>query len=363
VEINQQSHRQHSVSKEVAMELLDRYLQAVRKHLPWQRQDDIIAELRANLESQLEDKEAELGRPLTPAEAEQWLKQMGPPMQVAARYQPQQYLIGPTLFPTYWYVLRTAFGWALAIYLIVAGVQLMGEAPSATAVVEALLRVPGVLMTVAAWVTLVFAAIEFAGTRGMVKIPPSVGSQTGWNPCALPPVDAQPAGGKKRRSFSQAVGEVVFGLLGLIWLLLLPRHPFLLFGPGAFYLSSLPYRLAPVWMQFYWWVVSLNLIQLAWNSINLWRGTWRGPRLAYKTVTGVFGLIPLVVLLVAKDHAYVLVKNAAADRLHDGATLDSINRGIYFFALFIFIIATLQLFWEIWKMGADAYRKRASAMR
>jgi len=80
-------------------------------------------------------------------------------------------------------------------------------------------------------------------------------------------------------------------------------------------------------------------------------------------VTGVFGLIPLVVLLVAKDHAYVLVKNAAADRLHDGATLDSINRGIYFFALFIFIIATLQLFWEIWKMGADAYRKRAAAMR
>ena len=47
------------------MELLDRYLEAVKKHLPWQRQDDIIAELRANLEAQLEDKEAGLGRPLT----------------------------------------------------------------------------------------------------------------------------------------------------------------------------------------------------------------------------------------------------------------------------------------------------------
>ena len=31
------------------MELLDRYLQAVKKHLPLQRQDDILAELRANL--------------------------------------------------------------------------------------------------------------------------------------------------------------------------------------------------------------------------------------------------------------------------------------------------------------------------
>src|SRR5271154_5747200 len=98
------------------MELLDRYLESVRKYLPWQRQDDIIAELRANLESQLEDKEAELGRPLTTAEAEAWLKQIGPPIQVAARYQPQQYLIGPSLFPIYLYVLKFASLLALLIY-------------------------------------------------------------------------------------------------------------------------------------------------------------------------------------------------------------------------------------------------------
>ena len=100
------------------MELLDRYLQAVKKHLPWERQDDIIAELRANLEAQLEDKEAELGRPLTAGEAEDWLKQIGPPMQVAARYQPQQYLIGPAIFPTYWFVLRFASLLALIVYSV-----------------------------------------------------------------------------------------------------------------------------------------------------------------------------------------------------------------------------------------------------
>ena len=66
------------------MELLDRYVEAVRKHLPWQRQDDIIAELRANLEAQLEEKEAALGRPLTRPEAEAWLNQLGSPMLMAA---------------------------------------------------------------------------------------------------------------------------------------------------------------------------------------------------------------------------------------------------------------------------------------
>jgi hypothetical protein len=344
------------------MELLDRYLQAVKKHLPWQRQDDIVAELRANLESQLEDKEAELGRPLTPAEAEQWLKQMGPPMQVAARYQPQQYLIGPALFPTYWYVLRMAFGWALAIYLIVTGVQLIGQAPSATAVVEAMLRVPGVLVMVAAWVTLVFAALEWAVTHCPSKFPAVMRPGADWSPSALPPVETQPAGGK-RRTYSQAVAEVIFGFLALVWLLLIPQHPYLLFGPGAPYLESLPYRLAPVWIEFFWCLVALNLIQLWWNCADLWRGTWRRPRLVKKTVQGVLGLIPLVVLLMERSHGLVLLKNPMLDEAKYGATLNSINHWIYWFGLFIFIIAALQLLWEIGRMSVNAYRKRAAATR
>ena len=86
------------------MELLDRYLQAVKKYLPTRRQDDIIAELRANMESQIEDKESELGRPLTQGEMEDLLRKMGSPLKVASRYQSQQYLIGPTFFPMYVYV-------------------------------------------------------------------------------------------------------------------------------------------------------------------------------------------------------------------------------------------------------------------
>ena len=111
--------------KDDAMELLDRYLQAVRKHLPGQRQDDIIAELRANLESQLQEKQGELGRPLTPAEADAWIRQLGSPMQMASHYQPQQYLIGPAIYPLYLYVLRLSSMWAIIIYMIVSTVTLV----------------------------------------------------------------------------------------------------------------------------------------------------------------------------------------------------------------------------------------------
>ena len=129
------------------MELLDRYLQAVKKHLPWERQDDIIAELRANLEAQLEDKETELGRPLTKEEAEQWLKQMGAPIQVAARYQRQQYLIGPALFPTYSYVLRLVLTWSTVLYVIAKVMEVAAKGSGGEALLGMALALPSMWLT------------------------------------------------------------------------------------------------------------------------------------------------------------------------------------------------------------------------
>ena len=44
------------------MTLVDRYLRAVRDHLPRAEQDDIINELSDNLQSRMEDEAAEIGR-------------------------------------------------------------------------------------------------------------------------------------------------------------------------------------------------------------------------------------------------------------------------------------------------------------
>src|SRR5258708_21182913 len=87
------------------MELLDRYLQAIEFWLPKRQRQDIITELSEDLRSQVEEKETELGRKLEDAEVEAILKRCGSPLEVASRYRPQQYLIGPTLFPIYRFVL------------------------------------------------------------------------------------------------------------------------------------------------------------------------------------------------------------------------------------------------------------------
>ena len=343
------------------MELLDRYLQAVKKHLPLRRQDDIIAELRANMESQLEDKESELGRPLTTGELEDWLKKMGSPIMVAARYQPQQYLIGPAIFPVYWYILRMVILWALIIYSVVMAVVIPFTSPNPTGIANSLLGIPGILMTTAAWITLVFAVIEFFASRHPGKCLPIAGMSGAWNPGTLPPLEKTPSNGGKPRSYATAVAEVVFGFILLVWLLLIPRHPFLLMGPGIFYLNASPFQLADVWWTFFWWIVALNIIQLAWNCIDLMRGAWQQPAAARHIVFKVFGLIPLGILLFAPGHVYVTLRHPALDQALHGATLGTINNSIHFGLTVIATISVLQLVWDVSQLILANYRKRVAA--
>ncbi len=342
------------------MELLDRYLQAVAKHLPWRRQQDIIAELRANLESQLEEKRAELGRTLSPAEAEAWLQRLGSPVQMASQYQPQQYLIGPAIFPVYLNVLRLVCMWTVIIYVVVSTLTIVLSSPGVEAVAEAALRLPFVLIEVAAWITLVFAAIEFIAARYPGKCRSLAGFHANWSPRDLPPLEkAVPAHGQRR--YSHAVAEVIFGILFLVWLLLVPMHPILLFGPGLKYMQESPFCLGPIWMTVYWYIVALNAIQLTWRFIDLMRGAWQRPDRPQNIAIKAFSLIPLNLLADAPGHLYLLLKNPAADLPHYGRTLDSINSAFHMVFLLVCVIVGLQLAWDAVQWMVDLWRRRSAA--
>ena len=108
------------------MDLLDRYVKAVNSFLPLEKQDDIVKELSANLQAQMDDREAQLGRPLSEIEQEAILQQHGHPMMVAGHYQINQgtlvfgrQLIGATLFPLYRKALSITLGVSLAICLVI----------------------------------------------------------------------------------------------------------------------------------------------------------------------------------------------------------------------------------------------------
>jgi len=261
-------------------------------------------------------------------------------------------------------VLRTVFLWATVIYMIVSVVLILtGQTPNATAVVEAVLRLPVVLMTAAAWVTLIFAAVEFAATHYPGKCPALPGASADWTPSTLPPLEKGSDAGKKPRSYAVAVAEVIFGYLFLIWLLLVPHHPYLLLGPGALYLQFSPFQLAPVWVQFYWWVVALNVFQVIWHSLDLVRGSWQRPRTVERIVTSGLGVIPLGILLAARDHAWVTLKHPALDQVRYGGTLDSINKSIHWSLMVLIALTVLTLLGEAGRAALDAWRKRVAARR
>ncbi len=343
------------------MELLDRYLEAVKKHLPWQRQDDIIAELKANLEEQLEDKQAELGRPLTKEEAGEWLKQMGSPMQVAAHYQRQQYLIGPAVFPMYWYVLRLALTWCTIIYAVAKVVEVAANGLGWKTLAVAALQLPLIWLINAAVVTAIFAGIEMAGLRLPGKFGSFAPMTPVWSPADLPALGARDA--SEPQSLWRVCAEVIFGCLFFAWLLLIPHYPFLWLGPGAWYLAALPYKLAPVWWTFYWCVVAMNAFELAWRIVDFTRGAWQKRRRARHFAMHALALIPLGVLVTAPDHALFLLKNPVADAAAHGADLAAANKGIHQALMIAVAVVALQLVWWIGKAGVEAYRKRVAALR
>jgi hypothetical protein len=102
------------------MTLTERYLKAVAAQLPKATRDDIVAELRDAIQTRMEDREEELGRPLTEAEEEAVLHEMGHPLTVAARYgSGPMHVVGPELYP--WWIFGVKVALAVLVCITVIG--------------------------------------------------------------------------------------------------------------------------------------------------------------------------------------------------------------------------------------------------
>jgi hypothetical protein len=104
--------------KEKTMNLIDRYIQHVGKHLPEKSREDVKREIRSLLEDSLEDRSRELGRPIDEALTVDVLKEFGRPEKMAASYTPERYLISPRIYPIFWLVVRIVMTVLFAIMLV-----------------------------------------------------------------------------------------------------------------------------------------------------------------------------------------------------------------------------------------------------
>lgn len=235
------------------MDLLERYLQAVQFWLPKQQKQDIIAELSEDLRSQIDEKETELGRKLQEVELEAILKRCGPPLVVASHYRPEQYLIGPVLFPFYRFVLGVALlGCVVPRILVWIGFWIFDPARRGALHMDNLLTTA---VALAFAITLVFAVIErTAAKAGMLE---------SWNPRKLPALRDP-----NRISRAGSIVEIAFSGIFLVWFVgaFWPGKVIDLLGPKI--------MLAPVWQYFFWTFVGLGVLNIEMACVNFVRPYW-----------------------------------------------------------------------------------------
>lgn len=265
------------------MDLLDRYLQAVRFWLPKAQQDDILAELSEDLQSQIDDKQNEVGHPISDEEVSAILKRCGSPILVASRYRPQSYLIGPALFPIYLFVLKMVLLFVLVpVFLFIVGpMNVVNSREWPLALVKTMGDLWSGAFTATGTITLIFVILE--RTQALLGILEK------WDPRSLPAVQKK----ERKPSVVHSVCDLAFAVLGVIWLLLVPHYPVLILGPAAAILKA-----SPVWHPFYIPLLLLAIAGFLRAAISLAKPEWEWFPFVSQLFNTAFALI-LVKLIIA----------------------------------------------------------------
>lgn len=328
------------------METVDRYLKAVAKALPEAQREDIIRELSEDIRSEMEDKQSELGRPLTEAEQQGLLKQRGNPILLAARYHQDnrrvafgRELIGPVLFPFYIKVLSFNLGLTFVVIgTIFLALGVSGQRVSFNDVFRTCLLQ---LFIQLGAVTLIFSLID----KHLKKNPDR------WNlnsRCGGVQLDigrgrnvSLPIEPRNQISRFESVSIIIASAVALVWMTEVQNHPFLILGPAAAFL-----KLAPIWYQVYFPIVLLTVAEIVRATINLVRPDWTLFRSVYNVFVHFGGLT--VVYFLIRAGSWVTAADSGAGDYARAAKV--INQCIYYGLLVSAIFSAAMLIVRIMKL-------------
>ncbi len=314
------------------MDLIDRYLAAVRRHLPRKLQDDIVQELSDNLRSEAEAREQEIGHPLTPDEQTGLLKKHGHPWLMASRYLPQQQLIGPALFPYYRQALFVVLFWVVLPITLLGGAM---TAMNSDNPLQVWSRVLG-----AAWngciysigiVTVVFAVLE----RERVRFT----ALDNWDPMKLP----KAAGGRSIPR-GESVAGLVFALTFLIWWLGLIQAPVI----DSWDDVDVRFAPAAIWTTLHYPVLLSLIAGATIHVVDLVR-PWRTLTVSLLDLAlGVYNVVIVTIAIRAGHFIEVLGDPAHADKLTRASYF--VNAAVEWTFVVLAAVFVLDGLYEVWLM-------------
>ncbi|MCX6058226.1 MAG: hypothetical protein NTW69_08755 [Chloroflexi bacterium] len=195
------------------MKLIERYVTEVGKHLPLLKgREDIEKELRSTLEDMLEDRAQRSGMPADEAMEIELLKEYGSPQKVAATYNPQPYLIGPQMFPTFLMVLKIVIPIVVIVLLVLTGIRAVTETPFMGAdfmdiIGDGLGGIVSAAITACGYIVFIFAILERVLPDSQID---ELKMEENWNPASLAKLP-DPDSVKR----SDLIAEIAFTFVGL----------------------------------------------------------------------------------------------------------------------------------------------------
>jgi|SRR5271157_97083 len=258
------------------MELIERYLQEIGRHLPDNKRADILSELRSSLDDSLE---AHANGQPSEEDVVQIIKEMGAPRKVAASYYPEgQYLIGPELFPFFQRIAGIVLAATVGGQLIAAVVSI-AVSHQADSMVQAFLQLLDSIPAALGSVVLVFAIMQWFNVH-----PDS--EKKDFDPRTLPPLQKD-----KPIDRSRQIIRIVFGTIFLAFLCA--------FGASGGFTAKYGVNLFtdPVLDKYFPWIAASVMIGIVLDILLRWRGRWEISTRIAKIGANIFSIVLLCLLL------------------------------------------------------------------
>ena len=195
------------------MNLVERYIQAVKIELPARQREDIARELKSTIQDELDVMTESHGRSPTAAEVSAYLQRLGHPVRIASTYWTRRSLVSEAAYPLY----KQALPLAVCVYVVVSVLTSVPEIGRAQG--WALAYFPkflfDILTTVSFGVVAVTLVFHYFGD--LIAAQPFFWR---WNPQRLPDMSNLAAYLPRSETISALIGNVfalsllTFGSLG-----------------------------------------------------------------------------------------------------------------------------------------------------
>jgi hypothetical protein len=324
------------------MNLIERYVAEVGRHLPPKGRADIQSELRSTLEDMLDDRSRKSGKPVDEAMTIAVLKEYGAPEKVAASYAGPRYLIGPKLFPIFSLVTQIVITVLFAVSLGAFALSVAKGGASGEAFITALgqffLQFFSGAISAFGNIVIVFAILERVIPAAEIEK-----QEKEWDPAQL---------AKEPDPDLVKPAELIFGILFTVAaLVVINLYPDLI---GFGFMTGGKWAFIPVLSEaFYRYLPAINILGFLRIAFSLWQirqGTWNlGTRIADILIE--IGGIALAVAMLAGPSLMTLTAESLT-----GTPLAGLNEALSIFRLTPYIVLGIVIIVSTIEVAGTAVR-------